>query len=1055
MSAQTDAGYVDIGTGDAHYDNVVFLAARGVLEGTDCGEGRFCPGEAISRRTFAVWLVRVLDNGAEPTRPAVSPFADVEVTDTEAGFIARLAELGVTTGCAVDPLRFCPDQTVTRGQMASFLVRAFDMPRAAPAGFVDVPAGNVHAGSIDRLAAAGVTAGCATDPARFCPGGRTTRAQMASFLARAIRWVDSQSAGFDPFVTPSLSGLDLERLAEAVATLDPKAACPEVDLPASYDDVVEVARIDRGCAFVEYVPLDGRTVEEVRAGFVSDPTVFAVSRPVTRLVPDTSHIFEFDDPSLEQWHLPELAADELWSGWPSGSHVSVAVIDDGVDGKHRDLSNNVSRSGDPCHSNPYGDHGTHVAGIVAAEQGNSHDVAGVAPDAEILPVKTFFGGTKDVHCANIVPTFTQAVNLARLGRADVINLSFSADPEADYPGIDAPIVITKVAQAIGTDTLQWAIRVATMQNVVVVASGGNCGDNTQWTDANGNHAFGWEHQGCAAHNQDRVPASYPEVIAVAATDSDRNRAAFSTSNSDVDIAAPGHRILSTVRAYTAGPDDPCPSTTTCQVQVESGTSMSAPVVSAVVAHMKARYPQATVNQIMSALYTTADDKGQGRTDDLGHGIVDPAAAIRELHRLITGESLPETIPAVGGDQAAVILAAGDSAQGQPGCSSPHCRNLDITLQNALEGDYTVACWSSRDPQQPWHTATWHWPTSTNWSDGGCWYGYPDEQVWVVVSNAHGTARSNTLTWPGTTTATVQPTTPRAGVTAGVISAGWVHSCGVRTDGTVECWGNNAEGQATAPAGSFTQVSAAAQHSCGVRTDGTVECWTRNVLGRATAPAGSFTQVSAAVQHSCGLRTDQSVECWGNNRSGQTTAPSGSFTQVSANGFHSCGLRTDGTVECWGNNAEGQTAAPSGSFTQVSAGGHHSCALRTDETVECWGNNQLGQATAPSGSFTQVSAGLTHSCGLRTDRSVECWGNNQLGQATAPSGSFTQVSAGGHHSCGLRVDGSVECWGRNDDGETDVPAGTFGTPDADRPTVTLTKGDLRSRSATWLPIHAPP
>ena len=65
-----------------------------------------------------------------------------------------------------------------------------------------------------------------------------------------------------------------------------------------------------------------------------------------------------------------------------------------------------------------------------------------------------------------------------------------------------------------------------------------------------------------------------------------------------------------------------------------------------------------------------------------------------------------------------------------------------------------------------------------------------------------------------------------------ISAGWYHSCGVKTDGTVDCWGYNSQGQSTAPSGTFVQVSAGLYHSCGVRTDGTLDCWGRNDYGQA-------------------------------------------------------------------------------------------------------------------------------------------------------------------------------------------------------------------------------
>ena len=81
-----------------------------------------------------------------------------------------------------------------------------------------------------------------------------------------------------------------------------------------------------------------------------------------------------------------------------------------------------------------------------------------------------------------------------------------------------------------------------------------------------------------------------------------------------------------------------------------------------------------------------------------------------------------------------------------------------------------------------------------------------------------------------------------------VSAGKEHTCGVRDDGSVACWGGNQYGQATPPAGEFASVSAGAAHTCGVRTDGSVACW------GATPPEGQFASVSAGAAHTCGVRT---------------------------------------------------------------------------------------------------------------------------------------------------------------------------------------------------------
>ena len=115
-------------------------------------------------------------------------FVDVDSSSVHAASIEALFAAGITTGCGIDPLRFCPDGAVTRAQMASFLARAFDLVEVEQlaAGFVDVDSSSVHAASIEALFAAGITTGCGIDPLRFCPDGAVTRAQMASFLIRAL-----------------------------------------------------------------------------------------------------------------------------------------------------------------------------------------------------------------------------------------------------------------------------------------------------------------------------------------------------------------------------------------------------------------------------------------------------------------------------------------------------------------------------------------------------------------------------------------------------------------------------------------------------------------------------------------------------------------------------------------------------------------------------------------------------------------------------------------------------------------------------------------------------
>ncbi len=117
-------------------------------------------------------------------------FVDADGNKHEKAIEWILAE-GITFGCSAE--RYCPNGLVTRGQMASFLARALDLPSTGTDYYADDEA-NKHESSINRVAAAGITAGC--DTRRYCPDGVVTRAQMASFLARAV---DLTPTGHDYF----------------------------------------------------------------------------------------------------------------------------------------------------------------------------------------------------------------------------------------------------------------------------------------------------------------------------------------------------------------------------------------------------------------------------------------------------------------------------------------------------------------------------------------------------------------------------------------------------------------------------------------------------------------------------------------------------------------------------------------------------------------------------------------------------------------------------------------------------------------------------------------
>ena len=183
----TYAGRFSDEDGNAHEGNIEAIAARGVTVGcSPTYPGLFCPGRVVTRAQMMAFLARAL--GVEGDAAALtSRFADVPGSAWYSPYLERLADLGV-----VEPYEdgtFRPSEPLTRRDMAVFLARAFPhiSPVAEPAGaFEDVPADAPGAAEVEAVLAAGVTRGCSAEPMRYCPEEPVTRAQMASFLIRAL-----------------------------------------------------------------------------------------------------------------------------------------------------------------------------------------------------------------------------------------------------------------------------------------------------------------------------------------------------------------------------------------------------------------------------------------------------------------------------------------------------------------------------------------------------------------------------------------------------------------------------------------------------------------------------------------------------------------------------------------------------------------------------------------------------------------------------------------------------------------------------------------------------
>jgi hypothetical protein len=156
------------------YSDILWLWGEGITTG--CGGTRFCPRDPVLRDQMATFLRRAFSLA----RTSTDFFTDDEGNPHEDS-INRLAASGITTGCAT--ARYCPTAKVKRGQMATFLARALNLPRTSHDYFRD-DNGTEHEDAINRLAAAGITQGCSGT--LFCPNSVVRREQMAAFLHRAL-----------------------------------------------------------------------------------------------------------------------------------------------------------------------------------------------------------------------------------------------------------------------------------------------------------------------------------------------------------------------------------------------------------------------------------------------------------------------------------------------------------------------------------------------------------------------------------------------------------------------------------------------------------------------------------------------------------------------------------------------------------------------------------------------------------------------------------------------------------------------------------------------------
>jgi alpha-tubulin suppressor-like RCC1 family protein len=304
---------------------------------------------------------------------------------------------------------------------------------------------------------------------------------------------------------------------------------------------------------------------------------------------------------------------------------------------------------------------------------------------------------------------------------------------------------------------------------------------------------------------------------------------------------------------------------------------------------------------------------------------------------------------------------------------------------------------------------------------------------------------------------------------------------------------------------FSALSVGDIHACGLRTDGTVMCWGSNQWGQLGSDAPlknnkpllvpgvtDAVAISAGTESTCVIRANRSAACWGLNAWGElgngTTAPS--LAPVAVQGLSdvaslavasgvACALTRSGALSCWGGNhgnvlllgqesgltAKTKISALPGpipgvpSALEIALGGETACVRIADGGTLCWGNNFSGQlgdgrtltvnppTRVSNLSAVELSLDGGVACARRGDGSVVCSGDNTYGMlgngTTTSSATFApvvglsnaaEISVGLLRVCARRADGSVACWGATDfqnaaNGLTTIPAVVPGLSDA--------------------------
>ena len=198
-------------------------------------------------------------------------------------------------------------------------------------------------------------------------------------------------------------------------------------------------------------------------------------------------------------------------------------------------------------------------------------------------------------------------------------------------------------------------------------------------------------------------------------------------------------------------------------------------------------------------------------------------------------------------------------------------------------------------------------------------------------------------WGGSTFGLDDPPNP-AGRAWQSFEIGSFHGCGIYDDHGVGCWGRDSPAR-DAPDFKFNDIAVSFNATCGIkRSDHTIECWGENMDGQLNAPSGKFAAIDGGGRAFCALTYDGSPECWGLLGEHEPTQGK-KFSDIQAVAY-ACGHGSTGVPSCWPSENNGDMLEPTGGedrcFTKWRVGTSYACGIRVDDRVECFGkpNTQM-------------------------------------------------------------------------------------------------------------------